>query len=165
MVTSAGLLLYRRTPGGVEVLLGHMGGPFWARKDARAWTFPKGEYAAPERPVDAAVREFTEEVGQPPPPGPDVPLGEVRQRGGKVVSGWAREGDLDPAAGTPGTFELEWPPRSGRRVAFPELDRLRWMTLDEARPRVVAAHEELLDRLAALLGEEGPPAPGGAEGA
>lgn len=152
MTTSAGLLLFRRTDAGLEVLLGHMGGPFWARKDARAWTFPKGEYAPPEAALDAAVREFTEEVGQPPPPGPDVPLGEVRQRGGKVVTAWAREGDLDPAAGTPGTFELEWPPRSGRRVSFPELDRLRWWPVEEARPRVVAAHEELLDRLVAAAG-------------
>jgi predicted NUDIX family NTP pyrophosphohydrolase len=152
MTTSAGLLLYRRTGAGLEVLLGHMGGPFWARKGARAWTFPKGEYAAPERAVDAAVREFTEEVGQAPPPGTDIPLGEVRQRGGKVVTAWAREGELDPDAGTPGTFELEWPPRSGRRATFPELDRLRWWTLEEARPLVVAAHEELLDRLVELVG-------------
>lgn len=151
MATSAGLLVHRRVDGRVEVLLGHMGGPFWARKDARAWTIPKGEYVPPEDPLDAAVREFTEEVGQPPPPGPDVPLGEVRQRGGKVVAVWAREGDLDPAAGAPGTFTMEWPPRSGRQATFPELDVVRWWPLDDARPRVVAAHEVLLDRLVAHL--------------
>ena len=152
MPTSAGLLLFRRAGGRVEVLLGHMGGPFWARKDARAWTIPKGEYAAPEEPLAAAVREFTEEVGQPPPPGPDVPLGEVRQRGGKVVAVWAREGDLDPAAGVPGTFTMEWPPRSGRLGEFPEIDRVAWWPLDEAAERIVAGQRPVLDRVRQLTG-------------
>jgi predicted NUDIX family NTP pyrophosphohydrolase len=152
MVTSAGLLLYRRSGDGrLQVLLGHMGGPFWARKDARAWTIPKGEYTPPEEPLAAAVREFTEETGQAPPPGPDLALGEVRQRGGKTVTVWAREGDLDPAAGVPGTFEMPWPPRSGRTATFAELDELRWFDVPDARGRVIAAHEELLDRLLAAV--------------
>ena len=150
--TSAGLLLFRRDAGGaVEVLLGHMGGPFWAGKVAGAWSVPKGEHDAEEEPLAAAVREFTEEVGLAPPPGADVPLGTVRQRAGKSVTVWAREGDLDPRAAVPATFEMEWPPRSGRRQTFPELDELRWWPLDAARDVVVAAQAELLDRLAAVL--------------
>jgi len=149
--TSAGLLLFRRTDSGVEVLLGHMGGPFWSRKDAGAWTIPKGEHDDAEDPHHAALREFTEELGVPPPPGPDLDLGIVRQRAGKVARAWAREGDLDVTTVVPGTFELEWPPRSGRRATFPELDRVRWVPLAEARSLVVAAQAELLDRLAAAL--------------
>jgi predicted NUDIX family NTP pyrophosphohydrolase len=151
VVTSAGLLLYRDGADGVEVLLGHMGGPYWARKDAGAWTLPKGEHTADEDPHAAAVREFAEEVGQAPPDGPDLPLGTVRQRGGKSVTAWARRGDLDVSTITSNTFELEWPPRSGRRQAFPELDRARWWPLAEARALVVAAQVELLDRLEAAL--------------
>ncbi|MCU1431172.1 MAG: hydrolase [Actinotalea sp.] len=133
------------------MLLGHMGGPFWARKDAGAWTVPKGEPGPDEEPHDAAVREFTEEIGTPPPPGEDLPLGTVRQRGGKTVTVWAREGDLDAEATVSNEFEMEWPPRSGRRQRFPELDQVSWLAVDDARTRVVAAQVELLDRLVSVL--------------
>jgi predicted NUDIX family NTP pyrophosphohydrolase len=159
VVTSAGLLLYREGPDGVEVLLGHMGGPFWARKDARAWTLPKGEHAEDEDPHAAALREFAEEIGQPPPDAPDLALGTVRQRGGKSVTAWARRGDLDVTTIVSNTFELEWPPRSGRRQAFPELDRARWCALGEARALVVTAQVELLDRLEAALAAGTPAVP------
>lgn len=152
-VTSAGLLLYRRADAGLEVLLGHMGGPFWAHKDAGAWTVPKGEHDDAEDAHDAALREFTEELGSPPPPGPDLDLGVVRQRAGKTVRVWAREGDLDPEGVVSGTFEIEWPPRSGRRQEFPELDRVRWVPVAQARELVVAAQAELLDRLETALGQ------------
>ncbi|MEU1078765.1 NUDIX domain-containing protein [Streptomyces sp. NPDC005908] len=145
---SAGLLLFRRTGEGVEVLLGHMGGPFHARRDAGAWTVPKGEYEPDEPAWEAARREFEEELGLPPPDGEAVPLGEVRQSGGKTVTAWAVEADLDPAAVVPGTFTMEWPPRSGRTQEFPELDRVAWFSLDRAREVVVSAQTAFLDRLA-----------------
>ncbi|MEU1497213.1 NUDIX domain-containing protein [Streptomyces sp. NPDC005732] len=145
---SAGLLVYRRTAEGLEVLLGHMGGPFYARRDAGAWTLPKGEYGPEESAWDAARREFREELGLPPPDGEAVPLGEVRQAGGKVVTAWAVEADLDPATVVPGTFTMEWPPRSGRRQEFPELDRVEWFGLDRARAVVVPAQAAFVDRLA-----------------
>ncbi|OLF17819.1 NUDIX domain-containing protein [Actinophytocola xanthii] len=148
---SAGLLLFRRVETGVEVLLGHMGGPFWARKDTGAWTMPKGEYEPDEEPLAAARREFTEELGLPVPEGEPVELGEVRQSGGKTVTAWALAGDLDPADVVPGTFELEWPPRSGTKREFPELDRVAWFPLDEAATKVVGAQRAFLDRLARLL--------------
>lgn len=152
-VRSAGLLVYRRTESGVEVLLGHMGGPFWARRDEGAWTVPKGEHP-PDEPAEAAARrEFEEELGQPPPAGELLPLGEVRQAGGKVVTVWAVEGDLDPATVVPGTFELEWPPKSGRIQTFPELDRVAWWGLDEARTRLVKAQRTFVDRLADRLAD------------
>ncbi|MFD7705754.1 NUDIX domain-containing protein [Streptomyces sp. NPDC059785] len=145
---SAGLLLFRRTEGGTQVLLGHMGGPFYARREAGAWTVPKGEYGAAESAWDAARREFEEELGLPPPQGPAVPLGEVRQAGGKLVTVWAVEADLDPAEMVPGTFRMEWPPRSGRFQDFPELDRVAWLAPDAARALVVPAQAAFLDRLA-----------------
>ncbi|MEV0978951.1 NUDIX domain-containing protein [Streptomyces sp. NPDC049915] len=145
---SAGLLLFRRTPEGLEVLLGHMGGPYFAKKDAGAWTVVKGEYDPDEPAWDAARREFREELGIAPPDGEAVPLGEVRQTGGKVVTVWAVEADLDPAGITPGTFVMEWPPRSGRMREFPELDRVAWFTLDTARKVIVRAQAAFLDRLA-----------------
>ncbi|MFJ3135297.1 NUDIX domain-containing protein [Streptomyces sp. NPDC086843] len=145
---SAGLLLFRRTGEGVEVLLGHMGGPFHARRDAGAWTVPKGEYGPDEPAWEAARREFEEELGLPPPDGEAVPLGEVRQSGGKTVTAWAVEADLDPAAVVPGTFTMAWPPRSGRTQEFPELDRVAWFSLDRAREVVVSAQTAFLDRLA-----------------
>jgi predicted NUDIX family NTP pyrophosphohydrolase len=144
---SAGILLFRRRQGEVEVLLGHMGGPFWARRDAGAWTIPKGEHGPDEAPSAAARREFEEELGLPVPDGPLHELGEARPSGGKRVTAWALEGDLDPAAIIPGTFELEWPPRSGQLRAFPELDRVAWFDLDEANERLVAGQRVLLDRL------------------
>ncbi|MGV9565878.1 NUDIX domain-containing protein [Streptomyces sp. NPDC003480] len=144
---SAGLLLFRRTEHGLQVLLGHMGGPFFARREAGAWTVPKGEYEPGEPSWDAARREFREELGLPPPDGRAVPLGEVRQRGGKVVTAWAVEADLDPATVVPGTFTMEWPPRSGRLEEFPELDRVGWFGLDRAREVIVTAQTAFLDRL------------------
>ncbi|MEU9336207.1 NUDIX domain-containing protein [Streptomyces sp. NPDC048290] len=145
---SAGLLLFRDTGGGREVLLGHMGGPFFATRDAGAWTVPKGEYEDGETAWDAARREFREELGLAPPDGEPVPLGEVRQRGGKVVTVWAVEADLDPADVVPGTFTLEWPPRSGRVQEFPELDRVAWLPVERARELLVTAQRAFLDRLA-----------------
>lgn len=147
MRRSAGLLLHRPTDRGREVLLGHMGGPFYARRDAGAWTVPKGEYDPAEPAWDAARREFEEELGLPPPEGGAVPLGEVRQAGGKVVTVWAVEADLDPATVVPGTFRMEWPPRSGRIEEFPELDRVAWFPVDRAREVIVKAQAALLDRL------------------
>jgi predicted NUDIX family NTP pyrophosphohydrolase len=147
--TSAGLLLFRHTDGGLEVLLGHMGGPFFARRDAGAWTVPKGEYVADEESAwDAARREFQEELGLPPPDGQAVALGEVKQTNGKVVTAWAIEADLDPATVVPGTFRMEWPPKSGQEQEFPELDRVAWFALDRARSVIVTAQTTFLDRLA-----------------
>lgn len=145
---SAGLLLFRHTDDGLEVLLGHMGGPFFAKRDAGAWTVPKGEYEPDEPSWDAARREFREELGLAPPDGEAVPLGEVKQAGGKIVTVWAIEADLDPATVVPGTFVMEWPPRSGRTQEFPELDRVQWLGLDRAREVVVKAQATFLDRLA-----------------
>lgn len=146
---SAGLLLFRHTDNGLEVLLGHMGGPFFARRDAGAWTVPKGEYEPDDEPAwEAARREFEEELGLPPPDGEAVALGEVRQTNGKIVTAWAIEADLDPATIVPGTFRMEWPPRSGRTEEFPELDRVEWFGLDRARAVIVKAQSAFLDRLA-----------------
>ena len=145
---SAGILLFRHTAsGGLEVLVAHMGGPFFAGKDERAWSIPKGEYGAGEPPWAAARREFAEELGHQPPDGPPIELGEVVQRGGKVVTAYALEGDLDPDTIRSNTFELEWPPRSGRHQSFPEVDRAAWLTPDQARPRLLSSQGELLDRL------------------
>ncbi|CAN5796609.1 NUDIX domain-containing protein [soil metagenome] len=149
---SAGLLVYRVGASGVEVLLGHMGGPLWARRDEGGWTLPKGEYdAASEEPLAAARREFTEELGLPAPDGAVLPLGEVVQAGGKRVVAFAVEGDLDPDTVVPGTFEMVWPPRSGRVQSFPELDRFAWFALADAAPKLIKAQREFLDRLAAAL--------------
>jgi predicted NUDIX family NTP pyrophosphohydrolase len=151
MSTSAGLLLYRTGPAGPELLLGHMGGPFWARKDEGAWSIPKGEHGADEAPERAAVREFTEELGSAPPDGPLVPLGSVRQRGGKQVTVFALQADFDAEHISPGVFELEWPPRSGRKQTFPEIDRAAWFDPDTARRKLVAAQAEFVDRLLGML--------------
>ncbi|MFF9392181.1 NUDIX domain-containing protein [Streptomyces griseoluteus] len=145
---SAGLLLFRHTDRGLEVLLGHMGGPFWATKDEGAWSVPKGEYEADEPAWDAARREFQEELGIAPPDGPALPLGEIAQRNGKIVTAWAVEADLDPATIAPGTFTMEWPPHSGHVQEFPELDRVAWFTPEEARPLMVPGQGTFLDRLA-----------------
>ena len=150
---SAGILLYRRRGDGVELLLVHPGGPLWARRDAGAWSIPKGEYAEGEDPLAAALREFEEETGQWPPEAKMVALGEVRQRGGKVVSAWAAPGDLDPAAVTSNTFSMEWPPRSGRRREFPEVDRAGWFDPATAREKLLAAQAGLVDRLLTALGD------------
>ncbi|MFI5477315.1 NUDIX domain-containing protein [Streptomyces cacaoi] len=145
---SAGLLLFRHTDDGPQVLLGHMGGPYFAKKDAGAWTVPKGEYEPDEPAWEAARREFREELGLPPPDGEAIGLGEVRQTNGKIVTAWAIEADLDPAAIAPGTFTMEWPPRSGLTQEFPELDRVAWFGLDRAREVIVTAQAAFLDRLA-----------------
>lgn len=149
--TSAGILLHRRGPGGTEVLLGHMGGPFWARKDDGAWSIPKGEHGPDEQPLAVAHREFEEELGSPVPAADLVPLGEVRASG-KVLRIWAGEGDLDAAACVSNTFELEWPPRSGRVQEFPEIDRAAWFGLEEARTKLVKGQLPFLDRLRDVLG-------------
>lgn len=150
---SAGLLLYRRGPEHrIEVLLGHMGGPFWARKDERAWSIPKGEYTPEEDARAAAYREFEEETGSPAPAGELLELGEIRQSGGKVVTAWALAGDFDPALLRSNTFTLEWPPRSGRTQEFPELDRASWFDLETARLKLVTAQVSFLDRLLERLG-------------
>ena len=134
--TSAGILLWRRSGGGIEVLIGHMGGPFWARKDDAAWSVPKGEHGPEEDALAAALREFEEELGSPVPTAELVPLGEVRQSGGKVLTVWAAEGDLDADAIRSNTFALEWPPRSGRMQEFPEIDRSAWFAVDARARRV-----------------------------
>jgi predicted NUDIX family NTP pyrophosphohydrolase len=145
---SAGILLYRRGGNGLEVLLVHPGGPFFARRDAGAWSIPKGLYEADEEPLACARREFSEELGSPCPDGPGIELGEVRQRNGKRVTAFAVEGDLDAGAATSNTFEIEWPPRSGRRESFPEVDRAGWFTVEQARAKLIAAQAAFLDRLA-----------------
>jgi predicted NUDIX family NTP pyrophosphohydrolase len=149
--TSAGLLLYRLTPGGPEVLLVHPGGPFWARKDEGAWSIPKGEHDEREDPRAAAIRELEEELGTAPELGDLHDLGEVRQKGGKVVRAYAAPGDFDPDTLSSNTFEMEWPPRSGRRQAFPEVDRAAWFPPEQAKAKINPAQAEFLDRLADLL--------------
>ena len=145
---SAGLVLFRQREGDeIEVLLVHPGGPFWAKKDLGAWSIPKGEHADDEDPLAAARREFAEELGQAPPDGEPVPLGEVRQKGGKRVVAWALEGDLDPATVASNAFEIEWPPRSGRLQEFPEVDRAEWFSLEEARRRILEGQIPLLEAL------------------
>jgi predicted NUDIX family NTP pyrophosphohydrolase len=150
---SAGVLLYRLRAGGPQVLLAHMGGPFWARKDERAWTVPKGEYAEDEDPLAAARREFAEELGAAPPDGPWLDLGDVRQSGGKTVRAWAVQGEFDPAAAVSNTVEIEWPPRSGKRITVPEIDRVAWFEIAAARPKLIAAQVAFLDRLRELVAQ------------
>jgi predicted NUDIX family NTP pyrophosphohydrolase len=148
---SAGVVLHRRTPNGLEVLLVHPGGPFWARRDRGAWSIPKGEYEPEEDPLSAARREFQEELGMPPPDGPVYDLGEIHQKSGKVVRAWALAGDLDVDAISSNTFEVEWPPRSGQIKEFPEVDRAGWFPLDVAREKLNPAQSALLDRLERLV--------------
>jgi predicted NUDIX family NTP pyrophosphohydrolase len=148
---SAGVLVFRQEKRELEVLLGHMGGPLWARRDNGAWTVPKGEFSEDEEPLAAAQREFVEELGLPVPPGELLDLGEVRQSGGKSVRIWAVDGDLDPDSVTLGTFQMQWPPGSGRMQSFPELDRVAWLPLESARQRLVTAQRAFLDRLEASL--------------
>ncbi|MDE3085962.1 MAG: NUDIX domain-containing protein [Acidobacteriota bacterium] len=158
---SAGLLLHRPGPSGVEVLLVHPGGPFWARRDEGAWTVPKGEYDEGEEPAAVAEREFAEEIGVPAPAGTRRDLGELRQRGGKWTRLWALGADLDVSEVSSNTFEMEWPPRSGTTAVFPEVDAARWVPLAEAPRMLLASLVPFLDRLEALLDEEGgPPATG-----
>jgi len=147
---SAGILLHRTRGGVREVLLVHPGGPLWTRRDAGAWSVPKGEYDDGEDAFAAARREFEEELGLEPPDGPADDLGEIRQKSGKVVHAWALAGELDVGRVHSNTFELEWPPRSGRIQEFPEVDRAQWFELELAREKINPAQIALLDRLAAL---------------
>src|SRR5262245_4891272 len=148
--SSAGILLYRRSAHGVEVLLVHPGGPFWARRDLGAWSIPKGEYGTDENPQSAARREFAEELGIEFA-GELRPLGEVKQKAGKRVVGFAASGDLDASAVRSNSFEMEWPPRSGRMQSFPEIDRAEWFELDAARQKIIPGQAPFLDRLTSLL--------------
>jgi len=152
-VRSAGILLWRRQAGDIEVLIAHMGGPFWARKDEAAWSIPKGEYDETEEPLVAALREWREELGVDLPVEVSalIALGELRQPSGKRLTVWAAEADLDPDKVVPGTFPLEWPPKSGRIVEFPEVDRVGWFALDAAHPLLVKGQRELLGRLRGVI--------------
>lgn len=143
---SVGILLYRRRNQALEVFLVHPGGPFWAKKDLGAWTIPKGELAEDEDPLDAAKREFAEETGFPID-GEFTPLTPLRQPSGKIIQAWAVEGDCDPAELRSNTFEMEWPPKSGKRAAFPEVDRAEWFSLDEARQRIIAGQAPFLEEV------------------
>ena len=151
--TSAGILLWRRRSGGLEVLLAHPGGPFWARKDHGHWTVPKGEIEPDEELEDVARREFAEETGHSVPDGSLIELGEIKQKSGKRVVAWAAQGDLDPRAAVSNTYEMEWPPRSGKMQRFPEIDRVEWFGLDEAQRRLKAAQVPFLERLCSALDE------------
>lgn len=155
---SAGLLVFRTnaTDGGLEVLLVHPGGPLWERRDVGAWSVPKGEVGVDEDLAVAAQREFVEELGIEPPNGGWLDLGEIRQAGGKRVRAWAVAGDLEVDAVVSNLFEMEWPPRSGHRVSFSEVDRAGWFSLPVARRKLVPGQVPLLDRLEAALGHDVP---------
>ena len=155
--------MFRRRAAGIEVLLAHPGGPFWARRDEAAWTLPKGEIAPQEEPLAAALREFAEETGFASAP-PYIPLGELRQKSGKRIMAWAFEGDADPARLKSNPFEMEWPPRSGRLQSFPEVDRVQWFDLPAARRKLIAGQAPFIDSLERWLhsaagGTPAPPAP------
>ena len=154
--TSAGILLYRQRDGALEVLLVHPGGPMWRGRDAGAWSIPKGEYTAEEDPLAAARREFQEELGVTAPDIAPEDLGEITQKSGKRVRAFALEGDLDAEAITSNTCEVQWPPRSGRLIEVPEVDRAEWLGLDAARPKINPAQVALLERLEALVGSTAP---------
>lgn len=144
---SAGLLLHRVRDRKLEVLLVHPGGPMWSRREVGAWSIPKGEYEPDEDPLIAARREFTEELGTEPPEGDLLDLGEVRQKSGKLVTAWGVRGDLDTDQVRSNTIWVQWPPRSGKQIEIPEVDRAEWMTLELARERINPAQVALLDRL------------------
>jgi predicted NUDIX family NTP pyrophosphohydrolase len=149
--TSAGILLWKRDGRGVQVLLVHPGGPFWANKNLGAWSIPKGEYDEGADKLAAARREFAEELGTPVE-GPATPLGDIKQKAGKIVTAFAVEGDFDIGALRSNTFEIEWPPKSAKRQSFPEVDRAGWFAMDEAREKINPAQAEFLDRLMAITG-------------
>jgi predicted NUDIX family NTP pyrophosphohydrolase len=148
---SAGLVLYRQRDGKLEVLLVHPGGPFWQKRDDGVWSIPKGEFDENEVGIEVARREFREELGAAAPDGDATPLGDVRQSGGKTVHAWALPGDLDATRTTSNTFEIEWPPRSGKMQTFPEIDRAAWFDLDTARQKMLPAQRAFIDRLEAQL--------------
>jgi predicted NUDIX family NTP pyrophosphohydrolase len=147
---AAGILLFRRGRAGLEVLLAHPGGPLWARKDAASWTLPKGQFTGDELPLDAAKREFEEEMGSAPE-GQFLTLGTIKQPSGKVIHAWAAESDFDVATVKSNLFSLEWPPRSGKLAEFPEVDRAGWFSIEEARVKILKGQAPFLDRLLALL--------------
>jgi predicted NUDIX family NTP pyrophosphohydrolase len=151
---SAGLLMFRRASGGVEVFLVHPGGPFWARKDEGAWSIPKGEYAPGEDPLETAKREFQEETGFQAS-GEFIPLSSLKQPSGKVISAWALEGDCDAASIRSNTFSMEWPPRSGKQQEFPEVDRAGWFTIPAAKEKVLRGQVPFLDELKEILKKKG----------
>jgi len=148
---SAGLLIYRWKANQLQVFLVHPGGPFWAKKDLSAWTMPKGEYEVGEQPLDAARREFYEETGFAPPQGDYFDLGTVKQASGKIVAGWAVEGDCDPADLKSNFCQREWPPHSGRLIDIPEVDRGEWFDLEEAGERILKSQEPFLEVLSRKL--------------
>jgi predicted NUDIX family NTP pyrophosphohydrolase len=154
---SAGILLFRRNGGATEFLLVHPGGPFWAKKDAGAWSIPKGQIEEGEEPRACAIRELEEELGAAPELDPEqlIELGSIKQKAGKVVEAWAAEADFDPAALASNTFAMEWPPRSGKQQEFPEVDRAEWFDLEKAREKILPTQAELLDRLLERLGSGG----------
>jgi predicted NUDIX family NTP pyrophosphohydrolase len=148
---SAGILMYRRLDADLELLLVHPGGPFWARKDLGAWSIPKGEYSESEDALVVAKREFEEETGAPAQ-GDFLPLGELVQPGRKIVTAWAVEGDFDPSDLKSNLFEMEWPPKSGRRQSFPEVDRAQWFSPADAREKILKGQSEFITRLLAAIG-------------
>jgi predicted NUDIX family NTP pyrophosphohydrolase len=150
---SAGLLLYReaRDRSGIEVLLAHPGAPFWRNKDAGAWTIPKGEFTDDEDPLTAAKREFEEEFGAKPPAGEYTPLKPIKQKNGKIVHAWAVKGDFDPATLVSNSFEMEWPPKSGRMQSFAEVDRASWFAPDVAKQKMLFGQSALIDELLTLV--------------
>ena len=157
MVLSAGTILYRMTGDGLVVLIAHMGGPFWSRKDEHAWSIPKGEYAVGESPAGAAAREFAEEMGSPLPAGVPVDLGQFRLSGGKRLTVFALDADFDVTTVRSNTFEMEWPPRSGRTQAFPEIDRAEWVDVATARRKLVKGQLPVLDALVAHVEAQSSP--------
>lgn len=158
MKTSAGLLVYRKNQGQLEVLIAHMGSPWWAKKDKGAWSIPKGEYTD-EEPMATARREFKEELGLVAPEGDWLELGEIKQKNNKTVVAWAAEADLDVSQTRSNTFKIEWPPRSGQIQEFPEIDRAAYFNLPTAAAKLIPEQVELLDRLAQKLGEQSPQMP------
>ncbi len=155
MLISCGLLLYRRRAGNLEVLLAHPGGPYFANRDAGIWGIPKGLVEAGEDRLLAARREFEEEIGlAPPTDGPFLPLGPIKQKGGKIVYAWAAEADFEPGALKSNTFKMQWPPRSGQWIQCPEIDRAEWFSLAEAQEKILAAQWALVEELVKVLGDE-----------
>jgi predicted NUDIX family NTP pyrophosphohydrolase len=148
---SAGILMYRGHGAALELLLAHPGGPFWARKDQGAWSIPKGEHGEDEAPLACAIREFEEEMGCPPPERGYLDLGEIAQRRHKTIAAFAVEGDFDPAGLKSNRFEMEWPPRSGRKQFFPEVDRADWFTVEAAGAKIMPGQAPFIGRLLARL--------------
>jgi predicted NUDIX family NTP pyrophosphohydrolase len=149
--SSAGLLMYRRLHGVIEVLLVHPGGPFWAKKDLGSWSIPKGLFEEDEDPLEAAKREFEEETGFTVT-GKFIPLTSLKQAGGKIIHAWAVEGDLDTSAIKSNTFPMEWPPRSGKWKSFPEVDRAEWLTIDVAKEKILKGQIGFVEELQKILG-------------